>query len=50
MSKKEKEKEKKTKCIEKLDKKFYEKELARLDIELVKLQEWVKNKKLKTLN
>jgi len=45
MSKKEK--EKKTKCRETLDKKFYEKELARLDIELVKLQEWVKYKKLK---
>ncbi len=34
---------------EKLDKKFYEKELERLDIELIKLQEWVKFKKLKVV-
>jgi polyphosphate kinase 2 len=32
-----------------LDKKFYEKELARLQIELVKLQEWIKAKKLKVV-
>ena len=32
---------------EKLDRKFYEKELARLQIELVKLQEWIKHKGLK---
>ena len=32
-----------------LDKKFYEKELRRLQIELVKLQEWVKFKKLKVV-
>ena len=32
-----------------LDKKFYEKELRRLQIELVKLQEWVKFKKLKVI-
>ncbi len=31
----------------KLKKKFYEKELRKLQIELVKLQEWVKEKKLK---
>ena len=31
----------------KLDKKFYEKELNRLQIELVKLQEWIKHKGLK---
>ena len=31
----------------KLDKKFYEKELARLQIELVKLQEWIKANGLK---
>lgn len=31
----------------KLDKKFYEKELARLQIELVKLQEWIKHKGLR---
>jgi len=34
---------------EKLDKKFYEKELAKFDIELVKLQEWIKFKKLKVV-
>lgn len=34
---------------EKLDKKFYEKELAKFDVELVKLQEWVKFKKLKVV-
>jgi polyphosphate kinase 2 len=33
----------------KLDKKFYENELERLQIELVKLQEWVKNKGLKVV-
>jgi polyphosphate kinase 2 len=33
----------------KLDKKFYEKELRRLQIELVKLQEWVKFKGLKVV-
>lgn len=33
----------------KLDKKFYEKELAHLQIELVKLQEWVKIKGLKVV-
>ncbi|RKX30004.1 MAG: polyphosphate kinase 2 [Verrucomicrobia bacterium] len=32
-----------------LDKKTYEKELARLQIELVKLQEWVRNKGLKVV-
>jgi polyphosphate kinase len=31
----------------KIDKKFYEKELERLQVELVKLQEWIKNKGLK---
>ncbi len=34
---------------EKLDKKFYEKELARMQLELVKLQEWIKEKKLKVV-
>jgi len=34
---------------EKLDKKFYEKELEKFDVELVKLQEWVKFKKLKVV-
>jgi polyphosphate kinase len=33
----------------KLKKKFYEKELARLQLELVKLQEWVKAKGLKVV-
>ncbi len=33
----------------KLDKKFYEKELKRLQIELVKLQEWIKQKGLKVV-
>jgi polyphosphate kinase 2 len=34
---------------QKLSKKFYEKELVRLQIELVKLQEWVKEKGLKVV-
>jgi len=34
---------------EKLDKKFYEKELEKFDVELVKLQEWIKFKKLKVV-
>lgn len=34
---------------EKLDKKFYEKELAKLEVELVKLQEWIRFKKLKVV-
>jgi polyphosphate kinase len=34
---------------EKLEKKFYEKELARMQIELVKMQEWVKFKGLKVV-
>ena len=33
----------------KLDKKFYAKELARLQVELVKLQEWIKHKDLKVV-
>jgi polyphosphate kinase 2 len=33
----------------KIDKKFYEEELARLQIELVKLQEWIKSKGLKII-
>ena len=35
-------------CIA-VDKKFYEKELARLQVELVKLQEWVRHKQLKVV-
>lgn len=34
---------------EKLDKKKYEKELEKLEIELVKLQEWIKTQKLKVV-
>jgi polyphosphate kinase 2 len=34
---------------EKLDRKFYEKELRRLQMELVKVQEWVKSKGLKVV-
>ncbi len=34
---------------EKLDTKFYEKELSKLQIELVKLQEWIKSKGLKVV-
>ena len=33
----------------KITKKIYEKELERLQIELVKLQEWIKHEKLKVL-
>ena len=33
----------------KLEKKFYEKELSKLQIELVKLQEWIKEKRLKVV-
>ena len=35
--------------IKKLSKKVYETELERLQIELVKLQEWIKYQKLKVL-
>lgn len=44
---KSKDNQKKDKKSKKLDKKFYEQELAKLHIELVKLQEWVKQKGLK---
>ena len=37
------------KSKKKLSKKFYNKELRRLQVELVKLQEWVKHKKLKVV-
>ncbi|MDJ0688195.1 MAG: polyphosphate kinase 2 [Xenococcaceae cyanobacterium MO_188.B32] len=48
--KSEPEAQKKTnKKRKKLDKKFYEQELAKLHIELVKLQEWVKQKGLKVV-
>ena len=32
-----------------LKKKFYEKELRKIQVELVKLQEWIKEKKLKVV-
>ncbi|MCW8848834.1 MAG: polyphosphate kinase 2 [Melioribacteraceae bacterium] len=52
-SKKNKESEKKqsneSDKKQKLSKKFYEKELSRLQIELVKLQEWIKEKGLKVV-
>jgi len=35
--------------LEKLEKKFYEKELARLQIELVKMQEWIREKGMKVV-
>ncbi len=35
--------------VKKLSKKFYEKELAKMQVELVKLQEWIKAKKLKVV-
>ena len=48
--KSEPEAQKKTnKKRKKLDKKFYEQELAKLHIELVKLQEWIKHKGLKVV-
>ena len=34
---------------QKLDKKFYEKEIDKCHVELVKLQEWIKNKGLKVV-
>jgi polyphosphate kinase 2 len=39
----------KQKDSKKIDKKFYEKELARLQVELVKLQEWIKAKGLRVV-
>lgn len=39
----------KPKKRKRLEKKFYERELARLQIELVKLQEWIKAKNLKVI-
>lgn len=41
--------EEKIETEKKLDKKFYSKELSRLQVELVKLQEWIKAKKLKVV-
>jgi polyphosphate kinase 2 len=38
-----------SKKIEKLDRKAYEKQLAKLQVELVKFQEWVKHQKLKVV-
>ncbi|MCB0729745.1 MAG: polyphosphate kinase 2 [Ignavibacteriae bacterium] len=50
MSKKEKQKNHSNNSNSiKLSKKFYEKELDKLQIELVKLQEWIREKKLKVI-
>ena len=38
-----------TSSNKKIDKKFYEKELQKLQVELVKLQRWIKEKKLKVV-
>ena len=38
-----------TNVKEKLNRKFYEKELVQMQLELVKLQEWIKEKKLKVV-
>ena len=46
---KDKSREKVEKPIKKLDKKTYNKELARLQVELVKLQEWIKQRGLKVV-
>ncbi|MGD2158347.1 MAG: hypothetical protein PVG32_15825, partial [Anaerolineales bacterium] len=40
---------KKKRKVKKMKRKVYEKELARLQVELVKLQEWVKYKGLKVV-
>ena len=49
-SKKKKAKEKSTpNCPDTLDRKFYEKELRRLQVELVKLQAWIKHKGLRVV-
>jgi len=45
----EKQTESKMQEPEKMNKKFYEKELARLQIELVKMQEWIKHEGLKVV-
>jgi polyphosphate kinase 2 len=47
--KKEKSEREKKDSIKELDKKFYEKELSKLQIELIKLQEWIKHKGLKVV-
>lgn len=47
--KKHKKADKQNKERKKLKKKFYEKELSRLQVELVKLQEWIKHKGLKVV-
>lgn len=46
---KRKETKKSEKVEKKLSSKFYEKELIKLQVELVKLQEWIKEKKLKVI-
>jgi polyphosphate kinase 2 len=42
-------KKEKSSTIKKIDKKFYEKELQKLQVELVKLQRWIREKKLKVV-
>ncbi|MCG7973443.1 MAG: polyphosphate kinase 2, partial [Candidatus Thiodiazotropha taylori] len=43
------EKKEKSKKPKKIDNKVYEKELFKLQLELVKLQEWIKHKGLKVV-
>ncbi len=45
----EKNKDREKVVVKKLSKTFYEKELAKMQVELVKLQEWIKVKKLKVV-
>ncbi|MHC5083836.1 MAG: polyphosphate kinase 2, partial [Planctomycetota bacterium] len=45
----DKKKDKSDDKLKKLDKKFYEKELRKLQIELVKLQEWIKHEGLRVV-
>jgi polyphosphate kinase 2 (PPK2 family) len=42
-------KKEKNEDVKKLDKKIYEKELKKLQVELVKLQRWIKEKRLKVV-
>jgi polyphosphate kinase len=49
MSKKQRDKKKDGKPAPKLDKQTYQEELARLQVELVKLQEWIRHKGLKVV-
>ena len=42
-------KQEKSSTIKKIDKKVYEKELQKLQVELVKLQRWIRENKLKVV-